>query len=135
MTLTRDPEIITTPSGVQVCNLGLASNRRRKRGDNWIDEPIFVDATAFGNTAALIAREYYKGSKIMFHGEWVMKQWEDRATGKNRNKLEISINSIQFTQTRAEQHQPSGSARDKMRSDMSGGQNPPMDIPDDDIPF
>lgn len=129
-TLTRDPELITTPGGTTLCNLGLASNRRRKQGDNWIDEPIYVDATAFSSTANLIAREYSKGDRIMIHGEWVMKTWEDRNTGKNRNKLEINIASMQFCNSKRD-HQTSGgnSQPRRMTDDL------PMDIPDDDIPF
>lgn len=130
-TLTRDPELVTTQGGTTLCNLGLASNRRRKRGDEWVDEPIFVDATAFSSTASLIAREYSKGDRIMIHGEWVMKTWEDRNTGKNRNKLEINVSSMQFCSSKRDQSGGQQSRQPASRMTDS----PDMDIPDDDIPF
>ena len=46
--LTRDPELRTTNSGTPVCSLRLASNTRRKQGDEWVDVPNYFDVTVWG---------------------------------------------------------------------------------------
>ena len=44
--LTRDPELRFTPKGVAVANVGLASNRKYRQGDDLKEDVCFVDVTA-----------------------------------------------------------------------------------------
>ena len=46
--LTRDPELRYTPGGTAVTSFGLAVNNRRKSGDEWKEEPCFVDVRSSG---------------------------------------------------------------------------------------
>ena len=59
--LTRNPELTFTPKGVAVANVGLASNRKYRQGDDIKDEVCFVDVTAFGATAEAVAKYLEKG--------------------------------------------------------------------------
>jgi single-strand DNA-binding protein len=49
--LTRDPEVRYSPSGTPVATLGLAVNNRVKQGDEWKDDPCFIDVVVFGKQA------------------------------------------------------------------------------------
>lgn len=96
--LTRDPEVRTTPSGMPVMNLGLAVNDRRKsqQTGEWEDRPNFVDCVMFGERAGKVALYLAKGAKVAIAGRLSWSQWQDRETGKNRSKLEVVIEDIEF---------------------------------------
>ena len=49
--LTRDPELRSTQSGMDVMSFGVAVNDRRRnpQTNEWEDYPNFVDCTMFGN--------------------------------------------------------------------------------------
>lgn len=51
--LTRDPELRSTQSGMDVMSFGVAVNDRRRnpQTNEWEDYPNFVDCTMFGNRA------------------------------------------------------------------------------------
>jgi primosomal replication protein N len=48
--LTRKPEVRYTQSGMAICKVGLAVNRRFKDGQtgDWREEATFIDVTIFG---------------------------------------------------------------------------------------
>lgn len=93
--LTRDPELRHTPNGVAVCNLGLAVNRSRKDGDEWVDEPSFFDLTVFSGRGELCARKLGKGSQVFVQGRLEQQRWEDKETGANRSKVVIIVEQIE----------------------------------------
>jgi single-strand DNA-binding protein len=95
--LTREPLAKATPSGYQICELGLAVNRRfRTQQNEEREETCFVDMEAFGKTAELCSRFLHKGSLIYAEGRLRMDQWQDKATGQNRSRLKVSVDTIQF---------------------------------------
>jgi primosomal replication protein N len=61
--LTRDPEVRYTPSGTPVATLGLAVNNRIKQGDEWKDDPCFIDVVVFGKQAESCGEYLSKGSR------------------------------------------------------------------------
>jgi single-strand DNA-binding protein len=94
--LTRDPEIKNTPSGLAIARLSIATNRRTKKGEEWVDEGTFVDCTAFGKTAEAIHRYLGKGRPIYIEGRLRLEQWQDKQSGQNRRKLSVIVESFQF---------------------------------------
>jgi len=85
--LTRDPELRYIPSGMAVSNIGLAVNDRFKRGDQWVEEPVFVDITLWGRQAE-IANEYLsKGSSVLIEGRLKLDRWEK--DGQKHSKLKV----------------------------------------------
>ena len=74
--LTRDPELRYTPKGVAVANVGLASNRKYRQGDEIKDEACFVDVTVFGSTAEAVAKYLDKGRKVLIEGRLRHHTWE-----------------------------------------------------------
>lgn len=133
---TRDPEIKTFDSGASVAEFGIAVNRRRKSGDEYVDETSFFDVKAFGGTsgpglAGLIGRKIRKGDAVTIAGRLEQRSWETE-NGK-RSKVEIIINDIDS---------PAMYKKDEDVAPLaSNGENaqPPLAeggaAPADDIPF
>ena len=97
-TLTRDPEIKYTQSGMAVGNLGIAINRKTKRKDTneYNEEVTFVDVKTFGKTAENIGKYFSKGKPIFIEGRLNLEQWEDKQSGQKRSKMNIIGESFQF---------------------------------------
>ena len=64
--LTRDPELKTSASGIEVCKFSVAVDRRRQKDKE--QQTDFFDCTAFGNTGAAIAKYIKKGREILVEG-------------------------------------------------------------------
>lgn len=95
--LTRDPELRYTPQGSAICDLGLAINRQYTTNDGAKKEEVcFVDITAWGRQAETCNRFVKKGSQIFVEGRLKLDSWQDKETGKNRSKLNVVAERIQF---------------------------------------
>ena len=94
--LTRDIELRRTTGGTAVTDISLAVNDRVKRDGEWVDQTTFVDVTLWGRTAE-VAEEYLrKGSSALIAGRLQMDKWEDRETGKERQKLKVVADRLQL---------------------------------------
>jgi len=63
--LTRDPDLRYTPSGMPVCELGLAVNDRRKTPDGeWIEEATFIDVTFWAKQAEVCSQYLSKAHQF-----------------------------------------------------------------------
>ncbi|MDR2767417.1 MAG: single-stranded DNA-binding protein, partial [Treponema sp.] len=49
--LTRDAELKYTAGGQAVCKFSVAINRRKKNGEQWVDEANFFDVVVWGRQA------------------------------------------------------------------------------------
>ena len=47
--LTRDAELKYTPGGLAISSFSIAVNRRRKNGDQWVDEVSYFDINLYGS--------------------------------------------------------------------------------------
>lgn len=101
--LARDPEIRNTSGGTSVCNATLAVNNRVKRGDQWVDEPTFIDLTIWGGRGEGFAKFHKKGSKAAVCGELRMDSWEDKQTGQKRTKLYLNVRDWDFVGAKPEE--------------------------------
>jgi single-strand DNA-binding protein len=138
--LTRDPELRYIPSGTAVSDIGLAVNDRIKRGDQWVEEPVFVDITLWGRTAE-IANEYLsKGSPVLIEGRLKLDRWEK--DGQKHSKLKVIGERLQMLGAREAGR---GGGRGS-RGGQGAGDEPQYDDseqympaggppPNDDIPF
>ena len=81
--LTRDPELKALPSGSQVANFGLATNRTYKDKSGAKQEATeFHNIVAFGRTAEVIAQYCKKGRPIFVEGRIQTRSWDDKEGGK-----------------------------------------------------
>ncbi len=140
--LTRDPELKALPSGGQVANFGLATNRTYKDKNGQKQESTeFHNVVAFGRTAEVIAQYVKKGRPIFVEGRITTRSWEGKEDGKKQYRTEIIVENFQFGAdgTRAG-GAPSDSrgADDPSTSSGQGGEAikyPDEEINPEDIPF
>lgn len=92
--LTRDSELKYTNSGLAICAFSVAVNRRRKQGDEWIDEANFFDITLFGRRGEAVQRYLTKGTQVAVQGELKQDRWEQ--DGNRRSKVQIIANDLQL---------------------------------------
>src|SRR5688572_21152604 len=86
--LTRDPEIRSLPSGIQVASFGMATNRIFKDKDGNKKENVdFHNIVVFGRQAELVAQYLKKGSNALVEGRMQTRSW-DSPEGK-KYKTEI----------------------------------------------
>ena len=122
--LTRDVDLRHAPSGTAIANIGLAINRRRKKGDDWVDEPVFVEVRLFGKRAEAFARFHVKGNKACFpQCELVFEQWVDKNSGEKRSKLLLHAQGFEFVEGSKGDAAPAGG------SDWGVGAPPTDDTP------
>jgi len=92
--LTRDAELKYTNSGTAVTKLGIAVNRSRKDGDQWVDEANFFDISLWGRRGESLNQYLQKGTKIAVTGELRQDRWEQ--DGQSRSRVFIHANNIQL---------------------------------------
>jgi single-strand DNA-binding protein len=124
--VTRDPEVKFLQSGTAVCDLGLAINERVKRGDDYVDEPVFVDVTLFGRTAEVAGEYLAKGAPVLIAGRLKYEQWEK--DGQKRSKLKVVADKLQMLG----QRQRSEDSQERQERPQEQSQVP---VTDSEIPF
>lgn len=120
--LTRKPEVRFTQSGMAICKIGMAVNRRFKdQSGNWKEEPTFVDVTIFGKRGEAFAKYHDKGRPAFIEGELRLDQWEDKQSGEKRSKLYVVGNEWQFVGSGGGRESSGGGGGDWQQAESSGG--------------
>jgi single-strand DNA-binding protein len=119
--LTFDPELRSLPSGMSVCKLRVAVNTRKKNNatGDWEDKPNYFDVTVWGAQGENCARYLAKGRPVAIDGRLEWSEWADKDTGKNRSKVEIVADTVQFLNGR----------EDGAGGGQGGGFTPRADVP------
>lgn len=91
--ITNDIELRYTAGGTAVTGFGVATNRRYKKDDNWVDEPNFHNVVVWGKQAETLARFAKKGTRIYIQGRMQTRSWDDK-DGKKNYKTELVANDI-----------------------------------------
>lgn len=95
--LTRDPDIRYTQSGLAICHLGLAVNRRyQARSGEEVEEVCFVDIEVFGKQAESCKNYLQRGAPALIEGRLKLDTWEDRNSGEKRSRLRVVGERVQF---------------------------------------
>lgn len=114
--LTRQPELRKTKTGAAVTELGIALNRAWTAEDGERhEETTFVDVTVWGRTAENAAKYLSKGRSVLVEGRLQMDSWQDKETGRDRTRLKVVAESLQFLGA----HQGGGSAEGGSREDSA----------------
>jgi single-strand DNA-binding protein len=116
--LTRDPQLRQLPAGnTVVAEFGLATNRRyRTAGGEDKEETAFVDCSAFGRQAEVIAQHCTKGKPLFVEGRLKYDSWDDKFGGGKRSKLTVVVENFQFIGSK-----DANANRDDFPSDMFSG--------------
>lgn len=93
--LTRDAEQTYTPGGYALLKFGIAVNRRRKQGEEWVDEANFFDVTVYGRQGEAIARYMTRGKQVAVDGQLRQDRWESQ-DGSKRSKVTIDASNVQL---------------------------------------
>jgi single-strand DNA-binding protein len=140
--LTRDPELKALPSGQQVANFGIATNRSFKDKTGARQEQTeFHNVVAFGRTAEVIAQYLKKGRPIFVEGRIQTRSWDK--DGQKQYRTEIIVENFQFGADGGRGGEGGGARAAAPSDDMgasmpSGGdeiQYPDEEINPEDIPF
>ncbi len=83
----KDAELRATGAGLSVLNIRLAVNNRRKKGDEWVDEPVFIDVVTFGSQAENVHPAAKKGEKLYVLGRLTQSQWEKDGVKHTRTDI------------------------------------------------
>ena len=91
--LTRDPELRTTTSGVNVAVFTVAVDRDFGGRDDGEKQTDFIDCCAWRKTGEFVTKYFQKGRMIVVHGRLQSRKWEDR-DGKKRVSWEINADNV-----------------------------------------
>jgi len=135
--LTRDPELRALPSGMNVCNFSIATNRIYKDRDGRKQEQTdFHNIVVFGRQADTVSQYLKKGSSVYVEGRMQTRSWDDKNSGEKKYRTEIVAETVQFgprgsgASGRGKQEEPENST-----TAAAGIEYPKDDINPDDIPF
>jgi single-strand DNA-binding protein len=145
--LTRDPELKALPSGTQVAEFSIATNRVYKDKDGAKkEETDFHNIVSFGRQAEVIGQYLKKGRPVFEEGRIPTRSWEAKdGTGK-RYRTEIVLENFQFgpsgTRMNADQNaderelnQREKVSENPQEGGATGIQYPQEEINANDIPF
>ncbi len=136
--LTRDPEIRALPSGMNVVNFSIATNRVfRDRDGKKQEQTDFHNVVVFGRQADTVNQYLRKGSGVFVEGRLQTRSWEK--DGEKRYRTEVVADRVQF----GPKGGGGGGAGPRDAEGDQGAQQqagsgidyPQEDINPDDIPF
>ena len=93
--LTRDPELKRLPSGSQLTNLSIATNYRRKFGDEWQSVPEYHDIVVFGKQAESCVMYLGKGRQAYVEGRLQTRKYTAK-NGAEQRRTESVANNVQL---------------------------------------
>ncbi len=137
--LTRDPELKSLPSGMQVCSFSIATNRVYKdRDGKRAEQTDYHNVVVFGRQAETSAQYLKKGASAYVEGRLQTRSWEK--DGEKQYRTEIVADRVQFGPrtggnggTAAPQE---GAARPSAEAPQGNAPDyPEEDINPEDIPF
>ena len=146
--LTRDPELRSLPSGVQVSSFSVATNRVYKDKNGARQESTdFHNIVVFGRQAETVSQYLKKGSSVLVEGRIQTRSWDDK-DGQKKYRTEIVADRVQFgprpgggapRSSGANAAAPAENASGQPSVDRAAGvdtiEYPSEEINPDDIPF
>ncbi|MES2921985.1 MAG: single-stranded DNA-binding protein [Verrucomicrobiota bacterium] len=146
--LTRDPEVRHTPKGHPVAEISLAINRTWSNDQGQKQEEVtYVEVTLWGRKAELAQQYLTKGRSVFIEARLQLDSWDDKETGKKRNKLRVIAENLEFLDSKggggnsggdySERPQQSSAAPPQRSGPPQGASAAPANDyqEDDDIPF
>ncbi len=98
-TVTMDPELRKTGTGMSVLEVNFAGPKKRKfnrdtnQWENVEDDPQYFSGVAFGDLADNANVTITKGMRVVIVGKLNYSSWQDQE-GNNRSKVQIVIDEI-----------------------------------------
>lgn len=141
--LVADPELRTTPAGVNVCQFRIACDRNfARQGEQ--RQADFVDIVAWRAQAEFVCRYFSKGSLIAIQGRLQTNNYQDK-NGNNRTAVAVVAENINFGGSKGTNKQVDEGGEAAPRSDAWPKADPPANYggvddfsvidDNDDLPF
>ena len=129
--LTRDPELRTTSTGINVCSFTVAVNRRRSSANSNQPEADFFRVTAWRQLGENCQRYLAKGRKVAVTGPVSVSTYTGN-DGTTRATLEVTADDVEFLSSRNEDagYAPAPVSQPAPAPVMSG-----YEEVDEDLPF
>ena len=115
--MVADPELKTTPNGVNVCSFRIAVGRRFVKA-NEPQQTDFIDIVAWRMQAEFVAKYFSKGKSILVCGSIQSRNWEDKE-GKKRTTVEVIADEVSFVERRNANEGGNGGVMDSSSSASS----------------
>ena len=129
--LTRDPELRALPSGMNVVNFSVATNRTYKdREGKKQEQADFHNIVVFGRQADIVNQYLKKGSSVFIEGRMQTRSWEK--DGEKKYRTEIVADRVQFG-PKGGGGGGGGKRSDAPDEEISSGGSPGIDYPKDDV--
>ncbi|HWR12591.1 MAG TPA: single-stranded DNA-binding protein [Rectinemataceae bacterium] len=94
--LVKDPNTKTLPSGSQVCDFTLATNRFYKNGEEGFEKEVsYFDIEAWSRLGTACSQNLKKGRGVRVVGRLKQDRWVD-PEGKQRAKIKIVAEHVEF---------------------------------------
>lgn len=91
-----DPELRYTKGAHAVCNFSLAVNRRRKQGDEWVDETTWFRVTVWGAQAESVNTYVRKGKQVLVASDRIEANAYTANNGEARASLDVTASEVKF---------------------------------------
>lgn len=135
--LTRDPEVKSLPSGVQVASFSVATNRVWKDKSGAKQESTdYHNVVVFGRQAETVSQYLKKGSSVFVEGRMQTRSW-DGNDGQKKYRTELIAERVQFGPRRGESTGGKAAKGDKIDNAQAIDtiEYPSEEINPEDIPF
>lgn len=89
--LTRDPEMRTTPSGINVCQLGIATSfayTSQQTGQK-VEQVEYHNVVLWRKLGEIAAQYLKKGTQVYIEGRLQTRSWDDKNGGSKHYRTEI----------------------------------------------
>lgn len=134
--LTRDPELRTTSTGINVCTFTVAVNRRqRSQTGEAQNEADFFRVTAWRQLGEICQKYLSKGRKVAVVGPVSVRSYTAN-DGSTRFSLEVTADDVEFLSSRSDDaagYAPAAPAQAATPAPAAGKGFEEVD--DEDLPF
>lgn len=123
-----------------VINMRLITNNRVKRGENWVEEPVSIDATHWVHKNSKLAEFLGKGQQVYVAGHLEQQTWEKE--GVKHYKLAAILDAVELaggkpagTATATATANAKAETPASNSASASSQKEPVVDVDEDEIPF
>ena len=131
--LTRDPEMRTTSSGIEVTRFTVACDRQFMNKQTNERECDFIEVEAWRNTAVFVAKWFKKGSAITVEGSLRNNNYTDNNGVKHYGYV-VSADNVGFAGSKKDSEQsapeqPVSPEIEQFAAEVSGEIEPGQEVP------
>jgi single-strand DNA-binding protein len=150
--LTRDPELRAIPSGINVCQMSVATSYvyTNKQTGQKVEQSEFHNVVLWTKLGEIAAQYLKKGARVYIEGRLQTRSWDDKTSGQKRYRTEIVGDNMIMLDSKSSSSSSSSSAFSpvaqpaKSSNDFANQSSPTEELPTiqqeedinvEDIPF